>query len=338
MLISYTLILLNLPQALTDINLYLESFKVVGVLDYLDYFSCLTAIAVLITIISIFISKEGKTFLKILLIASVIVFLTPDIFISVVLNLFLLWYSMIWMFFALSLFFAISALPAFSDTCVPATVISLPYAGSPMKPSENAYQKTCRTCGVIQASGARYCATCGTALESQPASTAHFCGNCGKEMQADEAFCSQCGVPVQSIQSSMPVGRTSGKANPWKIILPIASAVVVIVAAFFIVNALGKNSLKKQLMRDWSRTEGESGSYYELVLDFSDTKVDYNFEGSLSWLNSTLAEYEYKVLSPQKVEIDGYVYTIEFDNEKEQMVMTPALTSTDSYEYWYNFD
>ena len=32
------------------------------------------------------------------------------------------------------------------------------------------------------------------------------------------------------------------------------------------------------------------------------------------------------------------VYTITFSDDKTMMTITPAMTSTDSVEYWFNFD
>ena len=75
-----------------------------------------------------------------------------------------------------------------------------------------------------------------------------------------------------------------------------------------------------------------------MELDFSKDKIEYNFISGYSWLNSTIADYDYKIISPSKIKIKGKTYKIEFNEDKTMMTITPALTSADSSEDWFNVD
>ena len=46
------------------------------------------------------------------------------------------------------------------------------------------------------------------------------------------------------------------------------------------------------------------------------------------------------MISGNKLKIDGRdtVYTVEFNDDKTMMTITPALTSTDAYENWFHHD
>jgi len=104
----------------------------------------------------------------------------------------------------------------------------------------------------------------------------------------------------------------------------------------------GVNSLKSQLLRDWSRIETSdtnSDVMFELMLDFDSDQYQYIFNGG--FLYDVISTDTYRVISPNKIIVnEGTIYesehTIEFDSDKEMMIVTPALTSTDSTEYWFN--
>ena len=220
-----------------------------------------------------------------------------------------------------------------------------------------------------------YCSKCG----KEVADNMNFCSACGAkilhpitpdgEVKADETKINSetlaentdearnCGtvpyysnaVPAEQVPVELapvgqaPVVKKSGKKTALIVVASVvAFAVVLTVIISGLVRVVGTNNLKKELLRDWSRTESSDGSFYTLELDFSEEQIDYNFSSSFAFLDSTLATYDYEVVSPNKIVVDYGIseveIKVEFDDEKEMMIFTPALTSTDSSEYWYNFD
>lgn len=127
------------------------------------------------------------------------------------------------------------------------------------------------------------------------------------------------------------------------------AAIIIAMAAVFLIAAIGigawqitgRIQLKEDLMRDWSSTESKDGVYYKRVLDFSEDEIKYKFKSSM--LDSTMATYSYKVVSPHKIKVywssgPTEIVMIEFDEGKQIMQMTPALTQSASHEFWYDFD
>jgi uncharacterized membrane protein YvbJ len=189
-----------------------------------------------------------------------------------------------------------------------------------------------------------------------------FCNNCGELIPDGSAFCLKCGKKVEKGSASTPTEETATivyaekegnsdnavivnaeeitatKKAPWykkKIFGGAISVVAVAFVAFIIYWSVGMANLKKQLLRDWSTVDSENGSSYILELDFSNDTIDYNFYGGI--LNDTIDTMEYKVISPNKIKILDYdrVITIEFNDDKTMMIASPAITSTDSIEYWF---
>ena len=120
-------------------------------------------------------------------------------------------------------------------------------------------------------------------------------------------------------------------------------AVAAILAVLFIVNAVQASNLKKELMRDWYKVEGEEGSYILCVLDFSDKEVEYRLETGYVWMDTTIATFDYKAISGNKIKVlrygdDWETITIEFNDDKTVMTASPALTSVDNTEFWVNLD
>lgn len=134
---------------------------------------------------------------------------------------------------------------------------------------------------------------------------------------------------------SYPVAPPRRRHTGLIIVAIVAVAAVLLAGGGFLLwHMQGKADLHRQLMRGWSRVEESRDSYYDLVLDFSEDTLDYRFESF--YINETIRSYDYTVVSPSKVEIDGTTYTIEFNDEKSMMTMTPSLTSVGSSENWFH--
>ena len=89
--------------------------------------------------------------------------------------------------------------------------------------------------------------------------------------------------------------------------------------------------------------EGDNGSYILCILDFSDDEIEYKLETGYAFLNTTVATYKYNVVSGNKIKVNRFgdeweTFTVEFTDDKARMTVSPALTSIDDKEQWYNFD
>lgn len=212
----------------------------------------------------------------------------------------------------------------------------------------------CEKCGTQLEEGKSVCPKCGfepgknengstadavNAAESMPEAVAADSADAGNIADVSECAVSSSGdaAAVNAVPAA-PYAKKKPFFKSLAFIIPV-SVVLVCAIAFCIYWFAGKAALKKELLRDWSNTETlSSGSYYMLELDFSDDSVDYNFFSY--YIDRTIATFDYKVISPNKISYGPYdrVISVEFDAEKEMMTFTPAMTSTDSKEYWFNFD
>lgn len=124
-----------------------------------------------------------------------------------------------------------------------------------------------------------------------------------------------------------------------KAVIAAIAAVLVVGIGIFTWQLIGRSTLKSQLMKDWERLEEKDGSYCLLVLDFSENDIDYNFESDISWLNTTIATFDYEVIAPNKIKTTygdcSQVITIKFSETGSLMTMTPAMTSADGCEIWH---
>lgn len=158
-----------------------------------------------------------------------------------------------------------------------------------------------------------------------------ICSKCGEQLPMDALFCSKCGNNLKD--TTQKPQKVKG-AKRW------GMNCAVLVIALFVINFVLASGLKKELMRDWSRVEGESGAYIDCILDFSESEIEYRLETGYKWMDTTIAEYDYIVLTNNWIMVKRYgdwdPIHIEFNEEKEMMICTPALTSTDKKEYWFN--
>lgn len=109
-------------------------------------------------------------------------------------------------------------------------------------------------------------------------------------------------------------------------------AVVVIALAIYIG---GISSLKHNLTSEtWSRYDDG----ITLYLDFSDDEINYSMYGSYVG-RMTISDMDYKITGPNTIKVKyGYDTwrTIHVKVDSSGILeCKPALTSTDSYEFWY---
>lgn len=172
-----------------------------------------------------------------------------------------------------------------------------------------------------------------------------ICPNCGEKLPDDSVFCIKCGTKIDGdkpcIQQAAKAPNSSHRNK--KIIILVLVIVIAIMLVLWIVNFVQALNLKKELMRDWYNVEGEEGSYILCVLDFSDNEIEYRVETSFAWMDTTIATYDYKVVSGNKIKVlrygdDWETITVEFSDDKRAMTVSPALTSVDKIEVWFNVD
>ncbi len=199
-------------------------------------------------------------------------------------------------------------------------------------------------CGTEISSGVKKCAQYGEVfVEEKP--LIKTCFHCGEKLPSDSVFCVKCGIKVDGTAQSneAPVKAPNFFAKNKKKVGMGVIGVVAVLLVLFIVNTVQASNLKKELMRDWQTVEGEDGVYILRVLDFSEDEIEYKLETAYAWLNRNVATYEYKVIRGSKMKVKIYgdnweTVTVEFNDDKTMMTVSPALTSGDAEERWYNFD
>lgn len=176
-----------------------------------------------------------------------------------------------------------------------------------------------------------------------------FCNKCGATITDDGTICPSCGAELKNQageyttlannKEEIIASGTKTKAKVSKGIIILIAIAAVFIIAFLVVNEMGKASLKKELLRDWLDVDGSIIK----VLDFSENRVEYRLETGYSWLDTTVGKYDYKVVSKNKIKIKMFgnkyeTYTIKINDDKNMITVTPAITSVDPKEYWFNLD
>lgn len=166
------------------------------------------------------------------------------------------------------------------------------------------------------------------------------CPYCGEKLPDDSLFCVKCGKRIVDDITFDTKQITKSHNN---LIKKIVISIVAVILIVFIVNLVQVSNLKKELERDWCKVEGKEDSYILCILDFNDNEVEYRLETGYAWLDTTVATYEYKVISRNKIKVLRYgdeweTIKVEFNNEKTVMQVSPALTSIDDTETWVNLD
>lgn len=169
-----------------------------------------------------------------------------------------------------------------------------------------------------------------------------FCVKCGEAIPDGSEVCPKCGANpretepavVYASQGSDPAPKKMNKKTA--LIIGICACVV---AVFLIVSSTGKASLKKALEKDWYALDGSLIQ----VLDIDDDEIVYRLETGYSWLDTTVATYDWKPISRNKIKVNRVsgvdeTFTIEMNDDKTIFTVTPALTSLDDSETWYHLD
>lgn len=177
-----------------------------------------------------------------------------------------------------------------------------------------------------------------------------FCLKCGEAIPDGSTVCPQCGAELAADNDNQTVVYASQrepsistmpkptKRLPKKLLYCII-AVVCIVIAVFAVNEVTKANLKKTLIKEWY----DVNDSIIKVLDVGEDNMEYRLETGYSWMDTSLGNYEWKPISGNKIKIkrfnDKYeTYTIEFNDDKDVLTISPAITSADSSETWYHID
>lgn len=172
--------------------------------------------------------------------------------------------------------------------------------------------------------------------------TEKICPNCGEKLPADSSFCVKCGTKIDNAIPQVEHKPNFFEKNKKKIIVGVIG-IFSVLAILFIINSVQASNLKKELMRDWYKVEGEGSSSILCILDFSDNEVEYRLETGYAWMDTTIATYDYKVISGNKIKAlrygdDWETFTIKFNDEKSVMTVSPALTGIEETEVWVNID
>ena len=168
-----------------------------------------------------------------------------------------------------------------------------------------------------------------------------FCLKCGEAIPDGSTNCPKCGADLAEKKGEDSTADIEQKKNLWtkspkaaKFGIVVVIAVVVIV---LIINGIGKATLRRDIQRTWLYTDGTILK----VLDITDEKIEYRLETGYRWLDTMLGRFDYTVIGANKIKVKWTnekvkTYTIEFNEEKDRMTITPAFTDPDvEYENWY---
>lgn len=177
-----------------------------------------------------------------------------------------------------------------------------------------------------------------------------FCMKCGEVIPDNSKVCPLCGADLEGhdqqavvYASQREIEGTSvdepNKKKRSKNMVLVLSGIAVLVVIVVAVLGIQKSNLKKELQKDWLDTDGTILK----VLEFSDDEVEYRLETGYGWMDTTLFTEKYKVVSGNKIKVqmfgeDWETYTIEFNDDKTVMTISPAMTSADDSENWYYID
>ena len=177
-----------------------------------------------------------------------------------------------------------------------------------------------------------------------------FCLKCGEAIPDGSSVCPKCGSAITDNHDDQAIVYSSQKEQEdlnqkkkhkafskklWFGIVTIA----LIAAVVLTVSGISKASLRKALVKTWYDV---SGSILK-VMDINEKTMEYRLETGYRWMDTTLGEYPWKPVSGTKIKIkrfgDKYeIFTVEFNEDKDVLSISPAITSVDSVETWYYID
>lgn len=174
-----------------------------------------------------------------------------------------------------------------------------------------------------------------------------FCLKCGEAIPDGSSVCPHCGANLieeekeyasQKESEEVSEQTKTHKKIPKGVLVGIAAIVCVIVIVF-IVNGINQANLKKALVKEWYDVDGSIIK----VLDIDEDEMEYRLETGYRWMDTSLGTYDWKPVSGNEIKIkrfgDKYeTFTVEFNDDKDVLKISPAITSTDSSETWYHLD
>ena len=169
-----------------------------------------------------------------------------------------------------------------------------------------------------------------------------LCENCGESLREATVFCPRCGARiVQSSEYEEEPSVPGFWRRNQKIIIIGIIVVLGILAVLCTMHFMQVSELKKQLVREWLRVEGEEDSSILCILDFTEDEIEYRVETGYAWIDTTIDTFKYKVVSGNKMKVlsngKWKTITVEFNEDRIKMKITPALTSMEESESWFSF-
>ena len=179
-----------------------------------------------------------------------------------------------------------------------------------------------------------------------------ICPKCGEAIPEENVFCPHCNADLTNeaeeqsvVYASQKEFEVLEKIEPKpkkkipKIVFVIIAITTCIILAVIIANGLGKANLKKALIKEWYDVDGSILK----VLDIKEDKMEYRLETVYYLLNPSLGTYEWKPVSGNRIKIKRYndqyeTFTVELNDEKNILKISPAITSSADSETWYYID
>lgn len=178
-----------------------------------------------------------------------------------------------------------------------------------------------------------------------------FCLKCGEAIPDGSSVCPHCGANLIEEEKEQAIVYASQKEPegvseqarthkklPKGVLVSIVT-IVCVIAIVFIINGINQANLKKALVKEWYDVDGSIIK----VLDIDDNEMEYRLETGYRWMDTSLGTYDWKPVSGNKIKIkrvgDKYeTFTVELNDDKDVLKISPAITSTDSSETWYYLD
>ena len=184
----------------------------------------------------------------------------------------------------------------------------------------------------------KFCLHCGEAIPEG----SHVCPVCGKEVDKSKSENEHAVVyATQNTSTIIPIQETEEekKESRPKPIAMILLFSLLLLAALLIVSGLSKANLKKKMLHTWY---AQDASLIK-VLDISDDSIEYRLETGYSWLNTSLGNFEWKVIGAHKIKINRFgngfeKYKVEINKDNTILIVTPAITEEGTEETWYNIE